>query len=69
MKQFELRFLDLSNAVVCVRAFNGRDDLTALSEAERLCATYALEVWDGNRKVARVKQGNAPLTAQDRVCG
>ena len=69
MKQFELRFLDISEAVVRMRAYAGDDDLAALQEAEKLSGRNVIEVWEGNRKVARVKKGNAALTAMDRFGG
>ncbi|HVW72492.1 MAG TPA: hypothetical protein VHC39_02545 [Rhizomicrobium sp.] len=69
MKQFELRFLDLSEAVIRMRSYAGHDDLAALREAEKQSATHVVEVWEGNRKVARVKKDNAALTAMDRFGG
>jgi hypothetical protein len=66
MKQFELRFLDRLEVPVIVRAFLAQDDLAALKEAERLCKTHTIEVWQGNRRVARVKKGSPPLVTQDR---
>ena len=62
MKQFQLRYLDRLDFVILIRAQGATDDLGALAEAERVCATHTIEVWDGDRKVARVKKGNAPLT-------
>ena len=69
MKYFELRFLDRLNVVVLTRAYRARDDLAALSEAENLSATHTIEVWDGGRKVARVKKGNVALACTDRLAG
>jgi hypothetical protein len=69
MKHFELRFLDRLDVVVLMRAFIGSDDLAALSEAESLSATHTIEVWDGTRKVARVKKGNLALACTDRLAG
>lgn len=66
MKQFEIRFLDRFDVPVFSRAFAALDDLEALDEAERLCKTHTVEVWQGNHRVARVKKGNAPLTTEDR---
>jgi hypothetical protein len=66
VKQFELRFLDRLEVPVVVRAYMARDDLAALNEAQRLCATHTIEVWDGDRRVARVKKGNAALVTEDR---
>lgn len=69
MKYFELRFLDRLDVAVLKRAYMGADDLAALAEAERLSATHTIEVWDGIRKVARVKKGNVPLAFTDRLAG
>lgn len=69
MKNFELRFLDRLDVVILMRPYMGADDLAALAEAERLSLTHTIEVWDGIRKVARVKKGNAALGIRDRVGG
>jgi len=69
MKHFELHFLDRLNVVILIRTYRGRDDLAALAEAQRVSATHTIEVWEGLRKVARVKKGNAALAWMDRLCG
>ena len=69
MRQFELRFLDRLDKVMLVRVHFAADDLTALAEAQRQCATHTIEIWDGIRKVARVKKDNRALTTGDRLCG
>ena len=69
MKQFQLRYLDKLNFVVLVRKQTAADDLDALAEAERRSATHTIEVWDGDRRVARVKKGNVPLIAGDILRG
>ena len=69
MKLFELRFLDKLDVVIVRRAYSGSDDLAALAEAQRQSVTHAIEVWEGLRKVARVKKGNAALSWTDRLCG
>jgi hypothetical protein len=66
MRQFEIRFLDKLEVPVVVRAYTAQDDLAALREAERLCRTHTIEVWLDDRRIARVKKGNAPLVTQDR---
>lgn len=45
------------------------DDLVALDLAERLCASNAVEVWDGERRVLRVKRENAMAIPSDRFPG
>ena len=69
MKLFELRFLDKLDVVIVMRTYSGRDDLAALAEAQRQSANHAIEVWQGLRKVARVKKGNVALSWTDRLCG
>jgi hypothetical protein len=69
VKSFELRFLDKRDTVIVMRAYSGSDDLAALAQAQLLSASHTIEVWQGRRKVARVKKGNAALTWTDRLCG
>jgi hypothetical protein len=69
MKHFELRFYDKLDVVILMRTYLGSDDLAALAEAERLSATHSIEVWEGSRKVARVKKGNIGLASTDHICG
>jgi len=56
MKLFQLHYLNSSDAVVLNRALAAPHDLDAISEAERRSFTHTIEVWDGDRKVARVKK-------------
>ena len=42
-----------------------RDDLDALAAAKRESGPQALEVWEGHRFVARVKENDEALTTQD----
>ena len=60
--------LDVLEHIVSSRDVAAPDDLAALQEAERDCVEYAVEVWQGARRVARVKLGNAPLDSSDRMC-
>jgi len=66
MKIFELRFLDKLEIATLVRGYKARDDLDALEEAKRLCKTHAIEVWHGDRRVARINKGNMPLATAAR---
>lgn len=65
MQKYRLKFLDPLNAAVMARDFQGSDDLAALAAAEHACHTHDVEVWQGARRVARVKKGNAPLNEAD----
>ena len=69
VSHFELRFLDRLDVPILKRSYSGLDDLAALAEAQRLSVTHTIEVWDGMRKVARVKKGNVPLAWTDRLAG
>jgi hypothetical protein len=55
-----MRFMDKLDVVVVTRVHTADDDLAALREAERLSLTHAIEVWEGDRRVARVNKGNRP---------
>ena len=41
------------------------DDLAALDLGQMIAAWSAVEIWDGSRKVARVKKNNAKLNEID----
>jgi len=45
------------------------DDLESLEAARKLSINYAVEVYWGNRLVARVKMGDEPLNSSDRLSG
>jgi hypothetical protein len=66
MRQFEIRFFDKLEVLVVIRAYTAQDDLARPKEAERLCRTHTIEFWLDDRRIARVKKGNAPLVTQDR---
>ncbi|MFO1247496.1 MAG: hypothetical protein U1E93_04565 [Alphaproteobacteria bacterium] len=65
MKRYRICSLYLEGQVNFAVELTCRDDLHALSEGESVSAQHAVEIWDGARLVARVKAGNAALTAQD----
>jgi hypothetical protein len=68
MRDFELHFIDVDGATVRACNIAARDDLQALEEAERESSLNSVEVWQGSRRVARVKRGNTPLLVTDRTC-
>jgi hypothetical protein len=47
------------------RSVECRDDLDALAAAKKESPQQVVEVWEGNRFVARVKEHDAALTAED----
>ena len=69
MRNFQFRFFDRLGAMAHVTMWAAKDDLRALSEAQRQSASHTIEIWDGERRVARVKQGNVPATPLDRLAG
>jgi hypothetical protein len=44
------------------------DDLDALDCAKTFCKNLDVDVWCADRRVGRVKRGDAPLTVHDRLC-
>jgi hypothetical protein len=65
MRNYRICSLDVQGHIFDAFELVCRDDLDALAEGERLSDKSAVEVWEGCRLVARVKPGNASLTAQD----
>ena len=47
------------------RSVECRDDLDALAAAKKESPEQVVEVWEGSRFVARVKENDAALTAED----
>ncbi|HUE63499.1 MAG TPA: hypothetical protein VMO78_03895 [Rhizomicrobium sp.] len=66
MNQHEFHLLDKLEVPVIDRAYLAHDDLAALKEVERFRKTHTIEVWQGDRRVVRVKKGNAALVSEDR---
>jgi hypothetical protein len=65
--EYTLYSVDDVGHVMSHRLLVARDDLAALEEAEKSCERHDIEVWEGTRRVARVKLGNAALNASDRM--
>ncbi len=65
MNDYFFRSFDSQGAVTLRQNLVCRDDLAALDEGVRRSKRRSIEIWDGPRLVARVKLGNAPLTAGD----
>ena len=69
VKLFQLHYLDRDGAVILKRSHAARHDRDALTEAERVSRTHTVEVWEGGRKVARIKKGQVPHMIQGRWGG
>lgn len=65
MNSYDIYSLYEGTRSVGKRSVECRDDLDALAAAKQQSAKQAVEVWEGNRFVARVKQNDAELTAED----
>ena len=66
LQHYQIHFFDRLNFRVLVRKWSGKDDLDALDEARRLSTTHAIEVWQNDRRVARVNRAGRPLGATDK---
>ena len=65
MMSYSFRMLDLQGAIALSQQLSFRDDLDALDEGVRRSRTHAVEIWEDDRLVARVKLGNCQLDAGD----
>ena len=65
MHHYRFYSLDGNNRIVSARNLNCRDDLDALERGEQASRQSPIEIWEGKRFVARIKQDNAPLDATD----
>jgi len=65
MQQYRIISLDNGGRVETALDITCRDDLDALAEGERIGEESNVEIWQGPRFVARVKQGNMPLGETD----
>jgi hypothetical protein len=57
------------DAAACRIEVKFDDDLEALEAAEHYQINYEIDVWTGDRFVAQVKKGNAPLNVNDAHAG
>ena len=65
MHLYRLHLLNPVGEIVEAQEHSFRDDLTALDKARALCEQYSVEIFKENRRIARVKRGDAPLTERD----
>jgi hypothetical protein len=63
---YRFDFLSRDGAVFKQQTHRFADDVTALEYAVDLSREHAIEIWDGQRRVALVKKDHAPLDEFDR---
>ena len=66
MSSYAIHAFNPEGAIALSRTMRCTDDLDALAEGVQRAKTHAIEIWHGQRLVARVKLGNLPLDASDR---
>lgn len=65
MNSYDIYRLYDGDRTAVKRSIECRDDLDALAAAKKESPQQVVEVWEGNRFVARVKKEDAALTAED----
>lgn len=65
MNSYDIYRLYDGARIAIKRSIECRDDLDALAAAKKKSPHQVVEVWEGNRFVARVKENDAALTAKD----
>ncbi|MGZ5929410.1 MAG: hypothetical protein ACXWLX_09355 [Rhizomicrobium sp.] len=65
MSFYSIHAFDQKGDVALSHIVRCNDDLDALSAGIRRSRTHAIEIWQDDRFVARVKLGNAPLATAD----
>ena len=63
MHHYRFYSLGRDNRIVSAQNVDCRDDLDALEAGEKASGDGPIEIWEGKRLVARVKQGNVYLNA------
>lgn len=66
MKHYRIYSLNHRGGISLAHDLHCADDLDALRQGEKLSAENPVEIWQGSRRVARVKAGNAPLDERDQ---
>lgn len=69
MPAYKFHMRNSSGSTVSQVDHNFDDDLDALDSAVLHSATHEVEIWSGERRVALVKQGNAPSGVMDSSAG
>ena len=65
MSFYSIHALDRQGEIALSQMVRCSDDLDAPSAGIEQSDMHAVEIWDGQRLVARVKLGNAPLDTAD----
>jgi len=65
MSYYSIHAFDPKGRIALSHMVRCSDDLDALSEGVQHSTAHAIEIWQDQRLVARVKLGNAPLEATD----
>ena len=65
MDVYSFHCVDPKGAIAQSQRLTCKDDLDALSEGVRRSKAHAVQIFQGNRLVARVKLGDAPLDVTD----
>ncbi len=67
-RQYRILYLAPAQDIAREEKLSAQDDLDALDRIETVSNDHDVELWEGLRKVARVKPHHAPLDAHDRFC-
>jgi hypothetical protein len=67
MATYRFMLLNASGRVVDGDLQDCVDDLAALERARTLSRSHVIDIWQDARHIAKVKQGDAPLNANDTV--
>ena len=65
MRFYSFHSLDPNGAIALSQKLVCKDDLDALAEGIRRSVGHAIEIFRGDRLVARVKRDNVPLNSRD----
>jgi hypothetical protein len=66
MIRYHIQIRGLEGDIMEEDARDFSHDLDALDYARSLAGSHSIEVWDGERRVARVKPGDVAATPSDR---
>lgn len=64
VQRYQIHFFDRLNVKFLIRDWVGKDDLDALDHARKLSTTHAVEVWEDERRIARVSRADTLVAPQ-----